>query len=164
MQAAARPAVCIRSGFLEGLTPALSLEPADRSTFVFLQRRIASMLEHFFGAQVLESVIEHQPADDPTTEAELVEPLDRVAVERLCVSQRVERCRLDCWRRHAPTARPERTASIRQSKLSWFCNVLIVGRVIEQAGCGKTVQLRTSPPRTQRAYGARRKHMRGGTR
>jgi hypothetical protein len=90
--AATRRGVSVHSDVAEGLTPAPSLEPAVLSRSVVLQRPVENVLEHLFGAKVLESLIEHQPLDDPAAKAERVESLVRVVVERLCVRERVDRC------------------------------------------------------------------------
>jgi hypothetical protein len=91
MHATTRRVVRARSDVAEGLTPMLSLELAVLSSSIVLQSQVKNVLEHFFGAQVLESVIEHQPLDDPTAEAERVEPPVCVVVERLCVRERADR-------------------------------------------------------------------------
>jgi len=50
------------------------------------------MLVHILGTRVVEPVIEHQALDDPTAEAERVEPVGCVVVERLRVQERVDGC------------------------------------------------------------------------
>ena len=44
------------------------------------------------GTPVLEALVEHQPLNDPTAEAERIEPTRGVAVQRLGVSNRVGGC------------------------------------------------------------------------
>ena len=83
MQTATR-GVCVRS---EGLTPSMPLELAVRSSSIFPQSRVENVLEHFLGAHVVESLIEHQTPDDPTADAECVKPVSCVVIESLCVRE-----------------------------------------------------------------------------
>ena len=94
MQAATRGGVCIRSDIAVRLTPSKPLELAVGSSSIFPQSRVENLLEHFFGTHLLETLIEHQTPDDPTAEAECVKPLGRVAVERLCIRERLGGCKL----------------------------------------------------------------------
>ena len=84
MQTATRGSGCVRS---EGLTPSMPLELAVRSSSIFPQSRVENVLEHFLGAHVVESLIEHQTPDDPTADAECVKPVSCVVIESLCVRE-----------------------------------------------------------------------------
>ena len=90
VKAPARPAVWTRPRLAEVLLPA---EPASLSGAVFVQCRGENVLAHVLGTRMVEPLIEHQPLDDPAAQAERVEPLGRVPVERLRVGDRVERRR-----------------------------------------------------------------------
>jgi len=71
------------------LAAALSLEIPNPLGEFRPSGLVENVLERFFGALVLDTLVEHQPLDDPAVEAERIQPLGCVGVEKLGVGMRV---------------------------------------------------------------------------
>lgn len=112
-------------------------EPGRVPSAQVLRCRGKHAIDDLLRDHVLESVIEHQPPDDPTAQAEGIEPLRRIVVERPCVLQRFGRSRLGCWcGRHTSTVLARGARNIRRMRPSLFCKVLIPSVEIGHSSCG----------------------------
>ena len=77
---------------MDRVVTALPLDSAAAPDFFRLASHGENVLECSLGALVLEPFVEHQPADDPASEAERVKSPGRVGAESFGVRQRVIRC------------------------------------------------------------------------